>query len=70
MTVATPNRMSARSLAMNWNDEPSSMMPQRASPPAISRGSQARIPAHAARPMPMAREGTIVVQSTQSMLRD
>ena len=46
------------------------MMPQRARPPAISRGSQARIPAHAARPMPMARDGTIVVHSTESMSRD
>ena len=72
ITVATPNRISALLLEMKSNEAPSSMTPQRARPPARSRGSQARIPAQAARPMPMARDGTIVVQSTAipSMSRD
>ena len=66
-SVATPKRTRARLEAMNWNDAPSSMKPPRASAPARSKGSQARSPAQAARPMPRATEGTSSVQAADSM---
>jgi hypothetical protein len=66
-SVATAKSSSARLEAMNRKDGPSSITPPRARAPARSRGSQARSPAQAARPIPSATEGTISVKVAASI---